>query len=79
MKINCDSISVIYMTKNQVYHARTKYIDFRSHLVRKILKEGDLVLEKIHTNENLADTLTKVVPRVKFSRCKNLLHISPVA
>ena len=32
LKINCDSMSVIYLAKNQVYHVRTKHIDVRFHL-----------------------------------------------
>jgi hypothetical protein len=30
---------------------------------------------KIHTKDNPADMLTKVIPGVKFCHCKNLLHI----
>jgi len=37
LKINCGSISAIYLAKNQVYHARTKHIDIRFHFVREIL------------------------------------------
>ena len=33
LKINCDSMSAIYLAKNQVYHARTKHIDVRFHFV----------------------------------------------
>ena len=77
-KINCDSMSIIYLAKNQVCHARTKHIDVRFHVVREILDEGDIVLQKIHTKENPADILTKVVSGVKFAHCKELLHILPV-
>ena len=79
LKINCDSMSAIYLAKNQVYHTRTKHIDVRFHFVREILDEGDIKLLKIHTKENLADMLTKVVSRVKFTHCKELLHILPIA
>jgi len=34
LKINCDSMSAIYLAKNQVYHARTKHINVRFHFVR---------------------------------------------
>jgi len=34
---NYDSMSAIYLTKNQVYHLRTKHIDVRFHLVWEIL------------------------------------------
>ena len=37
LKINCDSMSTIYLAKNQVYHARTKHIDVRFHFAREIL------------------------------------------
>ena len=49
LKINFDSMSAIYLAKNQVYHARTKHIDVRFHFVREILDEGDIELLKVHT------------------------------
>jgi len=60
-------MSTIYLAKNQVYHARMKHIDVKFHFVREILEEGDIELQKIYTKENLADMLTKVIPRVKFT------------
>jgi hypothetical protein len=34
-----------------------------------VLEDGQLKLEKIHTSQNLADMLTKVVTREKLSSC----------
>ena len=79
MKAHCDSISIIYLAKNQVYHARTKHIDIRYHFVRDFLEDGNIELKKIHTKNNLTDMLTKVIFRVKFNHVKNLLCILPVA
>ena len=75
LKINCDSMSAIYSTKNQIYHARTKHIDIRFHFIRKIFDEGDIELKKIHTKENPTDMLTNVVQGVKFAHCEKLLCI----
>jgi len=72
-------MSAIYVAKNQVDHARTKHIDVKYYFVHDVLEDGDIELKKIHTKDNLADMLTKVVPRVKFNNCKNLLRILPVA
>ena len=58
------------MAKNQVYHVRTKHIDVRFHFAWEIFDEGDIELLKIHTKENPADMLTKVVSGVKFTHCK---------
>ena len=46
LKINCDSISAIYLAKNHVYRSRTKHIDARFHFVREILDEGNIELQK---------------------------------
>jgi len=37
LKINYDSVSVIYLANNQVFHARTKHIDAMFHLFRRFL------------------------------------------
>ena len=58
---------MLFIGKNQVYHARTKHIDVSFHFIRENLDEGDIELQKIHTKENSFDILTKFVPRVKFA------------
>jgi len=77
LKINCDSMSAIYLTQNQVYHARTKHIDVRFHFVREILDECDIKLLKLHIKENPADMLTKVFSGVKFTHCNEMLDCTP--
>ena len=68
LKINCDSMSAIYLAKDQIYHARMKHIDAMFHF-REILDECDIELQKIHTKENPVDMLTKVISGVKFAHC----------
>ena len=75
LTINYDSMKTIYLVKNQVYYARTKHIEVIFHFVREILDEGNIKLQKVHMKENSTDILTKVLPRVKFAHCKELLHI----
>ena len=76
--VHYDSMNVIYLAKNQVYHARTKHIDVKYHFVRDVLKDEDIEVKKIHTKDNPADMLTKVVLGVKFSHYKNLRRILSV-
>jgi len=73
LKIICNIMSAIYLTKNQVYHVRTKHIDVKFHFIREILDKGDIEVQKIHTKKNPANMLIKIVPRVKFTHCKKLL------
>ena len=74
--MHCDNQSVIYLAKNQVYHARTKHIDVRFHKIRELIVTRDIVLEKVHTSENAADMLTKPVTTAKFKHCLDLVNVS---
>ncbi|KAK9229164.1 hypothetical protein WN944_022121 [Citrus x changshan-huyou] len=51
---------VIFLAKNQTYHARTKHIDVKYHYVRKIIEGSDVLLKKINTKDNPSDMLTKL-------------------
>ena len=62
-----DSQSVIHLAKNSTLHLKTKHIQLWYHFIRSVLEDGQLKLEKIHTNENPADMLTKVVTREKLN------------
>jgi hypothetical protein len=77
VRLMCDCQSAIHLAKNQVHHAQTKHIDVRYHFVRDIVEEGHISLAKVHTDENLADMLTKVVSGSKFQHCLNLQNIIP--
>ena len=74
----CDSQSAIHLAKNQVYHARTKHIDVRYRFAREIIEEGGVLVQKIKTDDNPADMLTKVVTTIKFNHCLDLINIAKV-
>lgn len=74
----CDSQSVICLSKNQIHHERTKHIDIKLHFIRLEVSKGVVKLLKIHTNDNLADMLTKPVPGAKFEFCLSSTGISRV-
>ena len=58
----CDSQSAICLTKDQMFHERTKHIDVKYHYVRDVVAQGKLKVCKISTHDNPADMLTKPVP-----------------
>ncbi|CAN0872391.1 Retrovirus-related Pol polyprotein from transposon TNT 1-94, partial [Linum grandiflorum] len=68
----CDSQSVIDLSRNTMYHSRTKYIDVRYHWLRDVIEEKMMKLKKVHTDKNCADVLTKVVPGSKVELCSKL-------
>jgi hypothetical protein len=71
----CDSQSAICLTKDQMFHERTKHIDIKYHFIREIVAEGKLRVCKISTHFKPADMMTKLDPRAKFELCSNLVGI----
>jgi hypothetical protein len=75
MRINCDSQSAIFLAKNPTYHSRMKHIDVQYHFMRDMVERKKVLLEKVDTLENIADSLTKSVSVVKFSWCREAMGI----
>ena len=70
--VNCDSQSAIDLSKYSMYHSRLKHIKVRYNWLRLVVEQQSFELEKIHTDENPADMLTKVVSREKLKLCVGL-------
>jgi hypothetical protein len=68
-RLYSDSQSAIHLAKNSAFHSKTKHIQLKYHFIRSVLEDGQLKLEKIHTSQNPADMLTKVVTREKLRFC----------
>ena len=47
----------------------------RLHFIRDEVTKGAVSVNKIHTDINHVDALTKVVPTAKFKFCVNLMGI----
>ncbi|GJU42753.1 putative ribonuclease H-like domain-containing protein [Tanacetum coccineum] len=58
-KIHIDNESTICIVKNPVYHSKTKHIEIRHHFIRDCYEKKLISVEKIHTDLNVADLLTK--------------------
>uniref|UniRef100_A0A2N9E2R4 Integrase catalytic domain-containing protein n=1 Tax=Fagus sylvatica TaxID=28930 RepID=A0A2N9E2R4_FAGSY len=58
----CDNTSAISLASNPVFHARTKHVEIDYHFVREKVVRGDLSVQFISTDDQLADLLTKALP-----------------
>ncbi|GJT89191.1 putative RNA-directed DNA polymerase [Tanacetum coccineum] len=65
----CDNQSAIHLAKNSMFHKRTKHIDIRYHWIRDAIEDGMFELNKVHTDDNASDMLTKAVAREKLKVC----------
>ncbi|GJZ34633.1 hypothetical protein Tco_0580450 [Tanacetum coccineum] len=66
-KIHVDNESAICVVKNPVYHSKTKHIEIRHHFIRDSYKKRLIEMVKIHTDNNVADLLTKAFDVSRFN------------
>ena len=68
MKIFCDNTGAIALAKESKFHKRTKHIKRRINSIWDLVQVGDIEVCKIHTDLNVADPLTKPLPRAKHDQ-----------
>ncbi|GJV56834.1 hypothetical protein Tco_1457839 [Tanacetum coccineum] len=55
----CDNKGAFDLSKNPVLHSRTKHIEIRHHFLRDNVQKGNIFIEKVSSEDNIADILTK--------------------
>ena len=66
LTIYCDNSGAVALSSNPMIHQRTKHIDVIHHFVREKVLSKQLNVERIPSNQQLADLLTKALPQGQF-------------
>jgi hypothetical protein len=61
LELLVDNQSTIALSKNPVFHKRSKHIDLRYHYIRECVDKGRIIIDYIATEEQLVDILTKAL------------------
>lgn len=75
IEIFCDSSSAMALSKNSVFHEKTKHVAIKYHKIREITAAGIVDVVKISTLSNPADIFTKILPVSKFKAALDLLRV----
>jgi hypothetical protein len=63
------------MTKNPMFHDKSKHIEIRYYYICDMVHRGAVKLQYVGTYEQVADVLTKPLSRVKFEYFRDKLGI----
>ncbi|XP_059295489.1 peroxidase 21-like [Lycium ferocissimum] len=74
--IKVDNKSAISMDKNPVLHGRNKHINVKFHTIRQAEKDGEVKLVHCSSNQQIADIMTKALPKWKFEFLRAKLGVS---
>jgi Reverse transcriptase (RNA-dependent DNA polymerase) len=76
----CDNLGATYLAANSVFHSRTKHVELDYHFVREKIATGLLRVSFVSSSDQLADSLTKSLPKDHFLwLCDKLMVVtSPI-
>ena len=71
----CDNLSSIQLAHNVVFHARKKHIEVHYHFIREKVLSGEIDLQYVNTEEQVADIFTKALGAEKLRRFRETLGL----
>jgi hypothetical protein len=77
-RLYIDNRSAEELSKNPVFHERSKHIDTRYHYIRECVVDGVVEVKHVCTDEQLADILTKPLARIWFAELRRQLGVVSV-
>ena len=76
--IHCDSTAAIAKIQNRYYNGKRRQIRRKHSTVREFLSTGSVRVDHVRTDENLADPLTKGLPREKVLKTSKRRGLLPL-
>ena len=71
----CDNNRAIAQAKEPRSHQRSKHVLRRYHLIREIISRQDVKIERVPTDQNIVDPLTKALYQGRFDQHVNAMGI----
>jgi hypothetical protein len=67
------------LSKNHVFHKKTKHIDTRYHFISELVNNKEICLEFCRSKEQVTYIFTKSLARDAFQKLHNCLGVDAVA
>ncbi|CAA7058194.1 unnamed protein product [Microthlaspi erraticum] len=77
--VRIDNKSAIALTKNPVFHGRSKHIHRRYHFICECVENEQVEVEHVPGDQQKADIFTKALGKIKFKEMRNLIGVQDVS
>jgi hypothetical protein len=77
--IHCDNTSAISLSKNHVFHSKTKHIPIKYHFLREQVTNTVVSLHYIPSKDQIVDIFTKPLAKAQFEYTCEKLGVNPLS
>ena len=77
--IMCYNSSTIQLSKNPVFHGKSKHIDVKFHFLRDLVNDGVIELSYCNSQDQIADIMTKPIKLEQFEKLRGMLGVTGVS
>ena len=74
--IYCDNVGATQLCSNPIFHSRMKHVAIDFHFIRDQVQTGSLRVAHVSSKDQLADALTKPLPRSNFQTIKSKIGLA---
>ena len=74
--IFCDNQSCVKLLENPVFHSKSKHIEIKIHYIWDMVQRGEVKLQYMAKDKQIADVFTKPLARVKFEYFKEIIGVT---
>lgn len=76
--LHVDNEAAIAVAKNPEFHNRMKHIENKHHYLRQCVQEGIIDIRWVRSKQNMADMLTKALPKDLFEKLREKIGMEAV-
>src|SRR5262249_6607115 len=76
--IHCDNMAAQARAKNSVYNGKSRHIRRRHNTIKQLLSNGIISIDYVKSKENIADPLTKGLPREQIKYTSRGMGLKPL-
>ncbi|GJY96071.1 hypothetical protein Tco_0512432, partial [Tanacetum coccineum] len=79
MEMLCKNMPIIAIANYPRIMKEGRHYQRKYHYIREVIQDGEIVLKKVHTDDNVADPFTKTMPYTKHFEHAMAIGVRPAS